>query len=181
MHLPTVLFTTAVFFLEACPVSCNWRGEESSPADADEKSVTGQWDWHKATQLTSLLSLSWASLEVRCPASKSKCSLKKQMGAKTLCLEKHRLWLLKAATFHPQSWLTGEKLSFSSPVPPQIGEKSLLSPVDSYQYGTSQTLTCTVYAVPPPSHIRWYWQLETECTYPPAWVGPRPLPLLFCT
>ncbi|OWK13796.1 KDR, partial [Cervus elaphus hippelaphus] len=47
-------------------------------------------------------------------------------------------------------------------VPPQIGEKSLLSPVDSYQYGTSQTLTCTVYAVPPPSHIRWYWQLETD-------------------
>ncbi|KAI4585623.1 hypothetical protein MJG53_005857 [Ovis ammon polii x Ovis aries] len=53
-------------------------------------------------------------------------------------------------------------------VPPQIGEKSLLSPVDSYQYGTSQTLTCTVYAVPPPSHIRWYWQLETECTYQPT-------------
>ncbi|EPY86474.1 vascular endothelial growth factor receptor 2 [Camelus ferus] len=53
-------------------------------------------------------------------------------------------------------------------VPPQIGEKSLISPVDSYQYGTSQTLTCTVYAVPPPSHIRWYWQLETECTYKPT-------------
>uniref|UniRef100_A0A8C0JKL4 Vascular endothelial growth factor receptor 2 n=1 Tax=Canis lupus dingo TaxID=286419 RepID=A0A8C0JKL4_CANLU len=49
-------------------------------------------------------------------------------------------------------------------VPPQIGEKSLISPVDSYQYGTTQSLTCTVYAVPPPHHIRWYWQLE-ECAY----------------
>uniref|UniRef100_A0ABI7W177 receptor protein-tyrosine kinase n=1 Tax=Felis catus TaxID=9685 RepID=A0ABI7W177_FELCA len=53
-------------------------------------------------------------------------------------------------------------------VPPQIGEKSLISPVDSYQYGTTQTLTCTVYAVPPPHHIRWYWQLEEECAYRPA-------------
>ncbi|KAM7157414.1 vascular endothelial growth factor receptor 2 [Molossus nigricans] len=52
-------------------------------------------------------------------------------------------------------------------VPPQIGEKSLLSPVDSYKYGTTQTLTCTVYAVPPPSNILWYWQLEKECTYNP--------------
>uniref|UniRef100_A0A8C0JJ37 Vascular endothelial growth factor receptor 2 n=1 Tax=Canis lupus dingo TaxID=286419 RepID=A0A8C0JJ37_CANLU len=52
-------------------------------------------------------------------------------------------------------------------VPPQIGEKSLISPVDSYQYGTTQSLTCTVYAVPPPHHIRWYWQLE-ECAYKPA-------------
>lgn len=50
-------------------------------------------------------------------------------------------------------------------VPPQIGEKSLISPVDSYQYGTTQTLTCTIYAVPPPQHIHWYWQLEEECTY----------------
>uniref|UniRef100_A0A452TI79 Vascular endothelial growth factor receptor 2 n=1 Tax=Ursus maritimus TaxID=29073 RepID=A0A452TI79_URSMA len=49
-------------------------------------------------------------------------------------------------------------------VPPQIGEKSLISLVDSYQYGTTQTLTCTVYSVPPPHHIRWYWQLE-ECAY----------------
>ncbi|XP_070252588.1 vascular endothelial growth factor receptor 2 isoform X1 [Myotis yumanensis] len=53
-------------------------------------------------------------------------------------------------------------------VPPQIGEKSLLSPVDSYKYGTTQTLTCTVYAVPPLSHILWYWQLEEECTYNPS-------------
>ncbi|KAF5926889.1 hypothetical protein HPG69_001520 [Diceros bicornis minor] len=53
-------------------------------------------------------------------------------------------------------------------VPPQIGEKSLISPVDSYQYGTTQVLTCTVYAVPPPLHIRWYWQLEEECTYKPT-------------
>lgn len=49
-------------------------------------------------------------------------------------------------------------------MPPQIGEKSLISPVDSYQYGTSQTLTCTIYALPPPHHIRWYWQLEEECS-----------------
>ncbi|XP_077877429.1 vascular endothelial growth factor receptor 2 isoform X4 [Ictidomys tridecemlineatus] len=53
-------------------------------------------------------------------------------------------------------------------VPPQIGEKSLISPVDSYQYGTTQTLTCTVYAVPPPRHIYWYWQLERECSYKPS-------------
>ncbi|XP_045671817.1 vascular endothelial growth factor receptor 2 isoform X1 [Ursus americanus] len=52
-------------------------------------------------------------------------------------------------------------------VPPQIGEKSLISLVDSYQYGTTQTLTCTVYSVPPPHHIRWYWQLE-ECAYKPT-------------
>ncbi|KAM9678676.1 vascular endothelial growth factor receptor 2 isoform 4-T5 [Trichechus inunguis] len=53
-------------------------------------------------------------------------------------------------------------------VPPQIGEKSVISPMDSYQYGTMQTLTCTVYAVPPPRHIQWYWQLEEECNYIPT-------------
>ncbi|XP_055967270.1 vascular endothelial growth factor receptor 2 isoform X1 [Sorex fumeus] len=60
------------------------------------------------------------------------------------------------------------KLSLIVNVPPQIGEKSLISPVDSYQYGTTQTLTCTVYSVPPPQHIHWYWQLEEECTYKPT-------------
>ncbi|XP_058523273.1 vascular endothelial growth factor receptor 2 isoform X1 [Ochotona princeps] len=64
--------------------------------------------------------------------------------------------------------ITGERqshvVSLVVNVPPQIGEKSLISPVDSYQYGTSQTLTCTVYALPPPHHIRWYWQLEEECS-----------------
>ncbi|XP_003471712.1 vascular endothelial growth factor receptor 2 [Cavia porcellus] len=50
-------------------------------------------------------------------------------------------------------------------VPPEIGEKALISPVDSYQYGTTQTLTCTVYANPPLHHIQWYWQLEEECSY----------------
>ncbi|XP_008046021.1 vascular endothelial growth factor receptor 2 [Carlito syrichta] len=53
-------------------------------------------------------------------------------------------------------------------VPPQIGEKSLISPMDSYQYGTTQTLTCTIYAVPPPHHIRWYWQWEEECPGGPS-------------
>ncbi|KAM5272191.1 vascular endothelial growth factor receptor 2 [Ctenodactylus gundi] len=53
-------------------------------------------------------------------------------------------------------------------VPPQIGEKALISPVDSYEYGTTQTLTCTVYANPPPHHIHWYWQLEEECSYNPS-------------
>ncbi|XP_045388999.1 vascular endothelial growth factor receptor 2 isoform X1 [Lemur catta] len=53
-------------------------------------------------------------------------------------------------------------------VPPQIGEKSLISPVDSYQYGTTQTLTCTVYAVPPAHHIHWHWQLEEECPGKPS-------------
>ncbi|XP_004849899.1 vascular endothelial growth factor receptor 2 [Heterocephalus glaber] len=54
------------------------------------------------------------------------------------------------------------------PVPPQIGEKALISPMDSYQYGTTQTLTCTVYANPPLHHIHWYWQLEEECSYEPS-------------
>ncbi|XP_028932684.1 vascular endothelial growth factor receptor 2 isoform X2 [Ornithorhynchus anatinus] len=56
-------------------------------------------------------------------------------------------------------------------VPPQIGEKSLVAPVDSYPYGTTQTLTCTVYAVPSPVHIRWFWQLEEDCTFNPSFVG----------
>lgn len=68
---------------------------------------------------------------------------------------------------------------FPSPVPPQIGEKSLISLVDSYQYGTTQTLTCTVYSVPPPHHIRWYWQLE-ECAYKPTWVAHILICLLLC-
>ncbi|KAL6050586.1 hypothetical protein STEG23_023718 [Scotinomys teguina] len=57
-------------------------------------------------------------------------------------------------------------------VPPQIGEKALISPVDSYQYGTMQTLTCTVYANPPLHHIRWYWQLEEACSYKPSQTNP---------
>ncbi|XP_008831540.1 vascular endothelial growth factor receptor 2 [Nannospalax galili] len=57
-------------------------------------------------------------------------------------------------------------------VPPQIGEKALISPMDSYQYGTMQTLTCTVYANPPLHHIHWYWQLEEECSYQPSQTNP---------
>ncbi|EGW02712.1 Vascular endothelial growth factor receptor 2 [Cricetulus griseus] len=57
-------------------------------------------------------------------------------------------------------------------VPPQIGEKALISPMDSYQYGTMQTLTCTVYANPPLHHIRWYWQLEEACSYKPSQTNP---------
>lgn len=60
-----------------------------------------------------------------------------------------------------------QEWSFLSPVPPEIGEKALISPMDSYQYGTTQTLTCTVYANPPLYHIRWYWQLEEQCSYEP--------------
>ncbi|GAB0188454.1 vascular endothelial growth factor receptor 2 [Grus japonensis] len=52
-------------------------------------------------------------------------------------------------------------------VPPQIGENALLAPVDSYKYGSTQSLTCTVYAVPPPATILWHWQLEEECTFSP--------------
>ncbi|KAL7981782.1 hypothetical protein Chor_000839 [Crotalus horridus] len=61
-------------------------------------------------------------------------------------------------------------------VPPQIGENALLSSVDSYKYGSIQTLTCTVYAVPMVSHIQWYWQLEEECTFNPhrAGIGNNP-------
>uniref|UniRef100_A0A8C3KSX8 receptor protein-tyrosine kinase n=1 Tax=Calidris pygmaea TaxID=425635 RepID=A0A8C3KSX8_9CHAR len=58
-------------------------------------------------------------------------------------------------------------LLLSPPVPPQIGENALLAPVDSYKYGSTQTLTCTVYAVPPPATILWHWQLEEECTFSP--------------
>nr|XP_045017402.1 vascular endothelial growth factor receptor 2 [Jaculus jaculus] len=53
-------------------------------------------------------------------------------------------------------------------VPPQIGEKALISPMDSYEYGTTQTLTCTVYASPPPDPIHWYWQFEDQCSYKPS-------------
>ncbi|KAM6150550.1 vascular endothelial growth factor receptor 2 [Erethizon dorsatum] len=59
-------------------------------------------------------------------------------------------------------------------VPPQIGEKALISPMDSYQYGTTQTLTCTVYANPPLHHIHWYWQLEEQCSYEPSQAMPNP-------
>uniref|UniRef100_A0A8C2VH39 receptor protein-tyrosine kinase n=1 Tax=Chinchilla lanigera TaxID=34839 RepID=A0A8C2VH39_CHILA len=59
-------------------------------------------------------------------------------------------------------------------VPPQIGEKALISPMDSYQYGTTQTLTCTVYANPPLHHIHWYWQLEEECSYEPRQTTTNP-------
>lgn len=57
-------------------------------------------------------------------------------------------------------------------VPPQIGEKALISPMDSYQYGTMQTLTCTVYANPPLHHVQWYWQLEEACFYRPSQTNP---------
>lgn len=57
-------------------------------------------------------------------------------------------------------------------VPPQIGEKALISPMDFYQYGTMQTLTCTVYANPPLHHIQWYWQLEEACSYRPSQTNP---------
>ncbi|OXB83842.1 UNVERIFIED_CONTAM: hypothetical protein H355_003054 [Colinus virginianus] len=52
-------------------------------------------------------------------------------------------------------------------VPPQIGENALMAPVDSYKYGSTQALTCTIYAVPPPAAVLWYWQLEEECTFSP--------------
>jgi hypothetical protein len=76
---------------------------------------------------------------------------------------------------NPQGWWTIQKLCFLFPVPPQIGEKALISPMDSYQYGTTQTLTCTVYASPPPHHIYWYWQLEKECSYKARWGSPHAL------
>ncbi|KAJ7326706.1 hypothetical protein JRQ81_016465 [Phrynocephalus forsythii] len=56
-------------------------------------------------------------------------------------------------------------------VPPQIGENALLAPVDSYKYGSTQILTCTVYAVPAVSRIQWYWQFEEECTFNPHQAG----------
>ncbi|XP_060634517.2 vascular endothelial growth factor receptor 2 [Anolis sagrei] len=56
-------------------------------------------------------------------------------------------------------------------VVPQIGENALLAPVDSYKYGSTQMLTCTVYAVPASVKIQWYWQLEEECTFNPHQAG----------
>lgn len=52
-------------------------------------------------------------------------------------------------------------------VPPQIGENALLAQADSYKYGSSHTLTCTVYSVPAVTKIQWYWQLEEECSFSP--------------
>ncbi|XP_051026858.1 vascular endothelial growth factor receptor 2 [Acomys russatus] len=57
-------------------------------------------------------------------------------------------------------------------VPPQIGEKALISPMDSYQYGTMQTLTCTVYANPALHRIQWFWQLEEACSYKASQANP---------
>ncbi|XP_060102360.1 vascular endothelial growth factor receptor 2 [Heteronotia binoei] len=54
---------------------------------------------------------------------------------------------------------------------PQIGENALLAPADSYKYGSTQTLTCTVYAVPSVPKIHWYWQFEKECTFNPHQTG----------
>ncbi|XP_077158113.1 vascular endothelial growth factor receptor 2 [Paroedura picta] len=59
---------------------------------------------------------------------------------------------------------------------PQIGENALLAPVDSYKYGSTQALTCTVYAVPSVPKIRWYWQFEEECSFNPRQTGLRDNP-----
>uniref|UniRef100_A0A8D2LUM6 Vascular endothelial growth factor receptor 2 n=1 Tax=Varanus komodoensis TaxID=61221 RepID=A0A8D2LUM6_VARKO len=56
-------------------------------------------------------------------------------------------------------------------VPPQIEENALLAPADSYKYGSTQILTCTVYAVPAVAKIQWYWQFEEECTFSPQHAG----------
>lgn len=122
------------------------------------------------------------SQEVMSPVSKSRYSLKNETGAKSSALKNVGFYYRTRQLFIPERQLTIQKWFFLSLVPPQIGEKSLLSPVDSYKYGTTQTLTCTVYAVPPLSHILWYWQLEEECTYNPRWAEPCPLsscPLAF--
>lgn len=78
-------------------------------------------------------------------------------------------------TGHMYTMLLGSLMGcyslFSLPVPPQIGENALMAPVDSYKYGSTQMLTCTIYAVPPPTAVLWYWQLEEECTFSPQWVA----------
>ncbi|XP_042325442.1 vascular endothelial growth factor receptor 2 [Sceloporus undulatus] len=56
-------------------------------------------------------------------------------------------------------------------VPPQIGENALLAPVDSYKYGSTEILTCTIYAIPAVAKIQWYWQFEEECTFNPHQAG----------
>ncbi|XP_069487747.1 vascular endothelial growth factor receptor 2 isoform X2 [Ambystoma mexicanum] len=50
-------------------------------------------------------------------------------------------------------------------IPPKIWEKAVLSPLDSFKYGSAQVLTCTVSGVPTPDTIQWHWQLEEECDF----------------
>ncbi|XP_072120194.1 vascular endothelial growth factor receptor 3 isoform X1 [Mobula birostris] len=48
-------------------------------------------------------------------------------------------------------------------VPPQIHEKEVASPTNIYPRGSRQTLTCTVYGIPTPSHVFWYWRPWGPC------------------
>ncbi|XP_078534312.1 vascular endothelial growth factor receptor 2 [Lissotriton helveticus] len=50
-------------------------------------------------------------------------------------------------------------------IPPQIWEKALSPALDSFKYGSTQVLTCTVSGVPTPVNIQWYWQLEEDCDF----------------
>ncbi|KAG5263725.1 hypothetical protein AALO_G00267910 [Alosa alosa] len=47
-------------------------------------------------------------------------------------------------------------------VPPQIHEKEVAPPTNPYPRGSRQTLTCTVYAVPPAT-ITWHWRPWSPC------------------
>ncbi|XP_051869259.1 vascular endothelial growth factor receptor 3, partial [Pristis pectinata] len=48
-------------------------------------------------------------------------------------------------------------------VPPQIHEKEVASPTNIYPRGSRQTLTCTVYGIPTPTRVLWYWRPWGPC------------------
>uniref|UniRef100_UPI00398F5E54 vascular endothelial growth factor receptor 2 n=1 Tax=Pristiophorus japonicus TaxID=55135 RepID=UPI00398F5E54 len=50
-------------------------------------------------------------------------------------------------------------------VPPKIHEKAVATHTDYYNYGSRQTLTCTVYGIPAPNRIIWEWQPVENCNF----------------
>ncbi|XP_067891290.1 vascular endothelial growth factor receptor 2 isoform X2 [Heterodontus francisci] len=50
-------------------------------------------------------------------------------------------------------------------VPPKIHEKAVATHSDFYNYGSRQTLTCTVYGIPAPNRIIWEWQPVENCNF----------------
>ncbi|XP_067843475.1 vascular endothelial growth factor receptor 2 isoform X2 [Heptranchias perlo] len=50
-------------------------------------------------------------------------------------------------------------------VPPKIHEKAVATDTDFYNYGSRQTLTCTVYGIPAPDRIIWEWQPAENCNF----------------
>ncbi|KAM4709506.1 vascular endothelial growth factor receptor 2 [Discoglossus pictus] len=78
----------------------------------------------------------------------------KDTGNYTVVLTNPQTMEKQSHTFH-----------LSVQVPPQICEKAVSSPLDSYKYGQSSVLTCTAFGIPAPLKFQWKWQLEEECTF----------------